>query len=101
MTGPRHGWTAGQCVRSVVAGNEAVIAALPYVLVSAIDSQRPDGAMSWVRERRAADPGWVVSWEPLVIAGERLVELVRAGLLNGFDEVWVLPRLHRTTRRTA
>jgi tRNA threonylcarbamoyladenosine biosynthesis protein TsaE len=65
------GRVAGGSVRALVETYADVVRTLPYVLVAWVDSGRPER-------------------HPWVVPGEEVVDLAHRGLLNGFDEVWVL-----------
>ena len=87
------GWLPDTSIREFVDEQREVFAALPFVLISSVDSTVEQIAeMPWAREERAARPGWALSVDPLVISGSDLVRIA-GSLFYGFDEIWVPARL--------
>lgn len=91
----RYGWLQNVGLDEVITEHREVMAALPYVLIRAIDSDTNVSEMPWARQRIQASPSWAHLERPLVIRGQRLVELDVEKLFTGFAEIWIpsgLPR---------
>jgi len=84
-----RGHLPGATVGGWLTANASAIVSLPYVLISSVDSCSDVGAMPWATSRRISDPGWALSEAPLVISGAAVVDLLKAGLFTGFDELWI------------
>lgn len=86
------GHTTGH-ISEVVLERADVLRELPFAAVLSIDSEPRVAEMPWARERRERDSGWALQLDPLVVSGESLVEIASAGILTGFDEIWVTEAL--------
>jgi hypothetical protein len=87
---PYAGRVAGLSIRAWIESYAREISTLPYVLISSVDSDREVSAMGWVLSRRAEDPSWAISLDPLVISGVSTVSLLPdRNLWTGFDELWI------------
>lgn len=74
-----------------VMNHSSVFRSLPYVIVSAVDSETRTAAMPWAQERIGRESSWAKALSPLVISGTDLVDAARESVFNGFDEIWVVP----------
>jgi hypothetical protein len=85
------GWRADTSVPRVVDEHRDAFASLPAVLVATLDSGRSGTWLGW----HALDGHpRVVSRDPVVVTGSFVVEtLLDGGMLNGFDELWVMPAI--------
>jgi hypothetical protein len=93
-TGAHFGRVAHLTVRDWLAANASSIRALPYVLISSIDSDTQVSGMRWVTARRLDAHAWALSLSPLVISGASTVDLLADdNLFTGFDELWIPTRL--------
>ncbi|MFN8053516.1 MAG: hypothetical protein U0Q22_18910 [Acidimicrobiales bacterium] len=72
----------------LIAHRRAIFAALPAVLISAIDSETRPETIPWVERRIENLAGWLVA-PPLFVSGQSLVDLADESVFNGFDEIWV------------
>jgi hypothetical protein len=89
-TSAHVGRVAHLTVRDWLDANASSIRALPYVLISAIDSDTQVSDMRWVTARRLNAPTWALSLSPLVISGASTVDLLADdNLFTGFDELWI------------
>lgn len=85
----RFGRIANLSVRAWLERHAIAIRAMPYILISSLDSTVDVADMSWVAARRDADPEWAISLSPLVISGASAVDLLEGNLFTGFDELWI------------
>lgn len=75
-------WVPGRSVGGVLREHRDVVAAVPYAMVTVVDSGRDVAAMPWARGVEA------VRTEPFVVTGAALAGAAEA--FAGFDEVWLL-----------
>jgi hypothetical protein len=88
------GWLPGASVRQLVKEKRDIFRALPFVLVSYVDSDPHVATQTWARKELEHDADWAISRSPLVIAGHHFVDAVEGPLkLAGFDEIWIPSRL--------
>jgi hypothetical protein len=89
-----YGWLPDLTVGEFVDRHSDIVARLPFILVSSIDSESAVSKMPWVQRYLADDPSWAVLNNPLIISGERLLAAAKEKkLFTGFDEIWVPERV--------
>ena len=77
-------------IPDVVRTNAEAFAALAFVMVTCVDSDRHVVSMPWVARLRQRQPTAVISTYPLVITGSSLVESAQSfEVFFGFDELWI------------
>lgn len=93
-----YGWLPEWTLGEFLERHSDVVARLPFILVTSIDSHSAVSGMPWVQRHLADDPSWAMVTAPLVVSGERLLAAADENhLFTGFDEIWVPERLPVST----
>jgi len=82
-----YGWLPGLTLGEFLDRHSEVVARLPYVAVTSVDSETAVSKMPWVRRHLVDDASWALATEPLVISGKRLLAAAEAhNLFTGFED---------------